>query len=59
MSGQINVNGLTAGVQYSVVIDGIDKGEREGENGYLIFEIGEIKFIYSGTLLFWTPLGQI
>ena len=55
-SSQINVNGLTAGVQYLVVIAGIDKGEREGENGYLTFEIGEIKYIYSRTLLFWTHL---
>ena len=39
------MNGLTAGVQYLVVIAGIDKGEREGENGYLTFEIGMRKYL--------------
>ena len=44
-SSQINVNGLTANVQYLVVIAGIDKGEREGENGYLTFQIGMKKYL--------------
>ena len=46
-SSQINVNGLTAGIQYLVVIAGIDKGEREGDNGYLTFEIGMRKYLYT------------